>query len=84
MEDNNLNDAKYQDLVKKFVLNPDHSTILVEITEKSTNYLANRAECSNAKSSLEESLKKVDELKDVDAHQFASYLVDYLYTNRKR
>ena len=78
----------YQLLIKKFVSDPKNTNALVDITQKSTNYMAVCAlfkqRSYEAKLKLEEALSNVEELKSIDAEKFAENLTSYLFENRKR
>lgn len=88
MENNiEMEKAKYVQIIEKFYSNSEGTERITGIVEKTTDYINKivlNSDSKQEKSALEKELSKHPELKDVDAHRFASTLSEYLYGRRNR
>lgn len=84
-----MTEYKYQKQIERLILNKERHMALLELTSRSTYYfkqgvLNNKEEESKIRSRIEDMLKEIPELKDVNTEEFAVDLVNYLFEHRDK
>ncbi len=83
-----MTEYKYQKNIEELMMNPHYHMIFLDLTSKSTHYfkqgVIKNPEESKTKSRIEEMVKGIPELKDVNASEFSVELVNYLFEHRKK
>ncbi len=82
-----MDEYKYQKQIEELIANPKYPNIFLEIVQESSDYFSKCVEKKDIfgiKSKLENSLKEIPELNNINIDEFATELVNYLYEHRKR